>query len=185
MALVDSKSLPIGWKARDFRLPATDGYEYALRAFSDKPGLLLVFTCNHCPYAKASWPLLIELAQKYEKTIGVVAINPNDEDEYPEDSMENMKKLAEKLSLPFPYLRDQSQEIAKQYEAQCTPDIYLFSVKDVSFSLFYHGRINDNWKNTKKAKEHNLEYAIKALVAGKEPPKDQPPSMGCSIKWKS
>lgn len=184
MALVDSKPLPTGWKARDFRLPATDGYEYALRAFSDKPGLLVVFTCNHCPYAKAAWPLLLDLFSKYDDHVGIVAINPNDETVYPQDSFEHMIKLAKKLELPFPYLHDKTQEVAQSYEAQCTPDLYLFSVKEVTFSLFYHGRINDNWKQPKKAKEHNLEDAIKALIKGKKPPKEQPPSMGCSIKWK-
>lgn len=179
-----SQTTPIGWKARDFRLIATDDREYALRAFADKIGLAVIFTCNHCPYAKATWPQLVELSKKYDEHVGFVAINPNDEKAYPDDSFEKMKQYAEKWDVPFPYLRDETQEVAKAYDAQCTPDIYLFTVKDVTFSLFYRGRISDNWKQPKKAKDKSFENAMKALIAGDPPPEEQIPSVGCSIKWK-
>jgi len=184
MSLVNSEPQTPGWKAKDFRLNATDGYEYALRAFSDKKSLLVIFTCNHCPYAKAAWPIFLELFKKYDKNVGIVAINPNDESAHPDDSFEKMQKLVNKMKIPFPYLHDKEQEIAKAYNAQCTPEVYLFSVRDVSFSLYYHGRINDNWRYPKKVKEHSLENAIKGLLSGKQPPEEQLPSMGCSIKWK-
>lgn len=184
MALVYSKQLPLGWIAKDFRLEATDGYEYALRAFSDKNGLCIVFTCNHCPYAKAAWPILVRLNREYQKDIGFVAINSNNPASHPEDSFDKMVKLAKKLNLAFPYLHDSTQQIARDYLVQCTPDPYLFKYKKGKFMLFYHGRITDNWKYPRRVKERNLEDAIKALIKEEEPPKEQPPSMGCSIKGK-
>lgn len=182
MALLQSVKLPIGWQAPDFDLPAVDGKNYNLEYFSNRKGLVIIFTCNHCPYAKASWPILIQMARNYqEKGIGFAAINSNDEQAYPEDSFEEMKKKAEEWNIPFPYLRDESQSVAHQYQAQCTPDIYVF---DEDRRLYYHGRINDNWQEPEKVTKHDLQEALENLLAGKSSLSEQFPSMGCSIKWK-
>lgn len=181
--LLESSKTPVGWQAPDFHLPATDGKTYSLSSFKKKKGIVVVFTCNHCPYAQAAWPLLIELAAKYKKKgIAFVAINPNDEKAYPEDSFAEIKKRVFDWKINFPYLQDKTQEVARAYNAQCTPDIYLLNKNK---KLYYRGRINDNWQDPEEAQEHNLEDAIDSLLAGHPPPKNQPPSMGCSIKWRS
>ena len=191
---VPSISLPLGTRAIDFLLPGTDGRNYSFDDFAAARALVVVFSCNHCPYAKAAWPLLIKLASEYRnKGVVFVAINSNDENQYPEDSFEVMKAKVSEWGINFPYLRDQSQEIARAYQAQCTPDIYVFDYKR---ELYYHGRINDTWPpvekvdgewqtSDKKPKKEELKEAIDALLAGKEPPKVQNPSLGCSIKWRS
>lgn len=182
MALVQSSKTPIGWEAPNFDLPGTNGKSYSLDSFKDAKGLGVVFTCNHCPYARAAWPLLIKLAEDYKaQGVSFVGINPNDEEEYPEDSFEEMKKKVGEWGINFPYLRDQTQGVARAYDAQCTPDIYLF---DQERKLFYRGRINDNWQKPEHVTEENLKVAIENLLRGDPPPENQPPSMGCSIKWK-
>lgn len=179
---VESTTTSVGTRAPDFELPGTDGKTYSLDSFKEAKGLVVVFSCNHCPYARAAWPLLIELADRYrDKGIAFVAINPNDEEAYPEDSFEQMRKKVPEWGINMPYLRDESQEVARAYDAQCTPDIYLF---DSGRKLYYRGRINDNWQEPEKVTEHNLDDAIEALLRGDPPPDRQPPSMGCSIKWK-
>ena len=184
MALTYSEPLPVGWNAVDFELQDTEKEVYSLSDFSDKKGLLIVFSCNHCPYARASWPVLISLYHRYKEEIGFIAVNPNDEAVYPDDSFEEMKKKKAEWDIPFAYLRDESQKMAKQYHAVCTPDPYVFRNEGKVFKLFYHGRINDNWQNPEHVTEKNLEDAIDLLLKGKSPPKNQHPSMGCSIKWK-
>src|SRR3989344_4563216 len=123
MVLLESTKLPIGeYQAPDFDLPGIDGKNYSLAAFTGKKGLVIVFTCNHCPYAQAAWPIIIGLAKEYQpKEIAFVAINPNDSVSFPEDSFEMMKKMAKDWEINFPYLRDKSQDIASKYQAQCTP----------------------------------------------------------------
>ena len=184
MALLNSYDLPIGWDAPDFKLPNTEGNGISPNNFQEKKGLLVVFTCNHCPYAKASWPLVIDLFHKFSKDVGFLAVNPNDAITHPEDSYEIMKEKKIEWNIPFDYLHDASQEIAKAYKAQCTPDLYLLKNTDGAWKLFYHGRINDNWQDPTAVQEKNLEDVLADLVGDKEPPKDQKPSMGCSIKWK-
>lgn len=183
MALLQSKSLTVGdWSAPVFSLPGTDNKTYSLNDLAGNVGTVVFFTCNHCPYAKAAWPILIDLAKLYQGNgISFVAINPNDADAYPEDSFDVMNEKVNEWSIPFQYLRDESQEVAKSYQAQCTPDIYVF---DKYNKLYYHGRINDNWQNPQGVKEENLKDALESLVRGEQPPQDQPSSMGCSIKWK-
>lgn len=189
---IPSITLPLGTQAIDFDLPGCDGKDYALDDFGNARGLVVVFTCNHCPYAKAAWPLLIKLADEYQQEgISFVAINPNDESQYPEDSFEVMKQKVHEWGINFPYLRDKSQETARDYKAQCTPDIYVFNFKR---ELYYHGRLNDAWppvqkvsgvwqQNSQKVKKEELKEALKRLLESKDPPKDQFPSLGCSIKW--
>lgn len=192
MALTPSANLSIGTKAIDFNLSATDGKNYSLESFADARGLVVVFTCNHCPYAKAAWPLLVKLADEYrDHGIAFVGINPNDENQYPEDSFEVMKQKVGEWGINFPYLRDESQETTKIYKAQCTPDIYVL---DGDRKLYYHGRINDRWNELVRAHgdpqalaeviREELKEALDSLLTGKEAPGEQYPSMGCSIKWK-
>ena len=183
MTLLYSEAQPLGWIAPGFTLKGVDEQEHSLEDYLDKKGLLIFFTCNHCPYAKASWPLLVELHKKFGVDIDFIAINSNDPNYEPEDSFDGMKSKATELGLTFPYLFDEAQTVAKSYKAQCTPDLYLFKVVDGSPGLFYHGRINDNWQHPEEAKERNLEDAMQKLVDGQEAPEEQPPSMGCSIKW--
>ncbi len=184
MVLLYSEKLPLDWPAPNFSLPATDGRTYSLSDWQNWQGLLIVFTCNHCPYAKAAWPLLIDLYHQFGKEIAFVAINPNDAESYPEDSFHAMQEKVKEWQIPFPYLRDESQEVARAYQAQCTPDVYLFKNNQREFRLFYHGRINDNWQNPAEVKEKNLEQALVRLLQGGDPPSHQPPAMGCSIKWR-
>jgi peroxiredoxin len=182
MTLLQSKPLSIGdWKAPEFDLKGTDDQMHSLDEFKDAKGLVLFFTCNHCPYAKASWPIMIDLAHEYKnRRIDFVAINPN-EAGHPDDSFEKMKELVSEQKPPFPYLNDADQKVAQEYQAQCTPDVYLF---DADMIVYYHGRINDNWQKLEEVKEENLKNALESLLRGDSPPNLQPPSMGCSIKWK-
>ncbi len=184
MSLTYSTQQTIGWNAPDFSLTGTDGKQHTLQEYTDKKGLLIVFTCNHCPYARAAWPSLKKLHKKYKDAVEFVAINSNDAETYPEDNFEAMLEFAQENELPFAYLHDETQEIAKAYDAQCTPDIYLFTIENQMPKLFYRGRIHDNWKHPEKATEHNLQNALEKLKNGEKPPTNQPPSMGCNIKWK-
>ena len=170
MSLTYSQSIPFGAPAPDFALPGIDGKTYTLSGFKGKKALVIIFMCNHCPYVQAVWDKLIAL-QKEFKTLGVqfVGINANDAETYPEDSFEKMKEYAVEKGQNFPYLRDETQEVAKAYGAVCTPDIFVY---DSEQKLAYHGRVDE------------LGNALKTLVNGEKPSQDQKPSMGCSIKWK-
>lgn len=182
MALTYSQTIPFGQPAPDFSLPAVDEKTYSLQNFADKKALVIVFMCNHCPYVKACIERLIALQNEFG-TSGVqfVGINANDDKTYPDDSFENMKGFVGERKINFPYLRDETQEIAKKYNAVCTPDVFVY---DSNFKLFYHGRIDDNWQEPEKVTRRELAEVLTALLKGAEPPKDQKPSMGCSIKWK-
>jgi len=183
MTLTQSQKVEIDSSAPDFNLLATDGQNYSLHSFRDAKALVIVFTCNHCPYAKAAWPLLVKLAQEFkEKGVAFVAINPNDDKQYPEDSLEMMKQKVDEWQISFPYLRDETQEVARTYGAVCTPDVFVFNQNR---KLYYHGRINDNWQEPQKVTKGELKDAIDALLMSNPPPTDQHPSMGCSIKWKT
>jgi peroxiredoxin len=185
MALLHSTESVIGASAPEFNLKGVDGFHYSLDSFKDKKGLLIVFMCNHCPYVIAIHERLSRLARDFApKGIAVVGINSNDPEIKQADSYENMKKTAKEWDLPFPYLFDETQSVAKSYDAVCTPDPYLFQKKDGEFQLFYRGRIDDSWQDPSKVKEKSLEIAMSALL-GEEPCKlEMIPSMGCSIKWR-
>ena len=116
-----------------------------------------------------------------DKNVQFIGINANESDNYTEDSFEKMSEYAEKWDLNFPYLRDESQEVAKKFKAQCTPDIFVY---DKERKLKYHGRIDDNWQDEEKVTTHELDDAIQALLKGKDPKEEQHPTIGCSIKWK-
>lgn len=166
----------------DFHLKGTDEKVYSLENFKDKKILVIVFMCNHCPYVKAITDRLTGLQEEFaSQGVQFIGINPNDEEAYPEDSFENMKIFYKDRKLNYPYLRDDTQEIARLYDAVCTPDIYVY---DSERKLKYRGRIDDNWKDEKMVTRRELSDAIKKIIEGNEPGKIQNPSMGCSIKWK-
>jgi len=182
MALMYSVDVPLGTRMPDFELKDPFGNVYKSDDLYGDKGLLVVFTCNHCPYAIAVWPRLIRLS-KYAKELGIntVAINPNIHPNYPEDAPEKMIEKIKEWGIPFPYLIDETQEVAKAFKAQCTPDIYLF---DKDHKLVYHGRIDDNWQDESKVTKEELKEAITNLAEGKQINPVQYPSMGCSIKWR-
>ena len=183
MALVQSNGMAVGTLAPAFSLPGTDGETWSLADFADAKALVVVFTCNHCPYAIASEDRLIALQRDYaDRGVRLVAINPNDAVSHPGDSFEKMVERAEAKGFPFPYLRDESQEVARAYDAACTPDVFVF---DADRRLVYNGRIDDSWKDASAVQRQDLRQVLDRTLEG------QPhglaevvPSMGCSIKWK-
>lgn len=169
-------------KAPDFRLPGTDGKEHSLEEFKGKP-LLIIFMCNHCPYVVPKFDYFVELQEKYgPEGLQVLAINSNDAVNYPEDSLEKMKEYSEEYGFNFIYLFDETQEIAKNYGAECTPDPYLF---DSELKLKYHGRFDDAHGDAHlEGKTSEMEDAIKQVLSGQKVTVETLPSMGCNIKWK-
>ncbi len=144
--------------------------------------LVVIFTCNHCPYAKAYEDRIVTLTNHFdEEGVQVVLINSNDAENYPEDSFDAMVKRHNEKNYPFPYCHDESQEVAKAYGALCTPHCFVFNHKRL---LKYKGRVDDNWRDADAVTEHNLHDAIDALVHDKEPPAHEVNAIGCSIKWK-
>ena len=182
MALLENTASNLGMNAPDFDLPATDGRRYSLESFADADALVVMFICNHCPYVKAVRGRLVDLAHAYEDRVAFAAICSNDAERYPDDGFDRMKEIADEYEFPFPYLWDETQEVAEAYEAVCTPDLYLF---DGERHLSYRGRLDDNWKDPDLVTSRDLKDAIDAVLAGDVPDTDQKPSMGCSIKWKT
>ncbi len=182
MTLLKSINVPLGTKAIDFCLKGIDGEMHSLADYDDKEVLVVVIMCNHCPYVQAVDDRLVQLQDKFaERNVQFVGINPNDGIKYPEDNFENMVKRAKEKGYNFPYLRDEDQSVARKYQAQCTPDIYVYNNER---ELCYHGQIDDNWQEPDKVTSHDLNDAIGTLLEGKKPSPNQYPSMGCSIKWK-
>ncbi len=180
---VQSNHLNLGNKIIDFSLKGIDGNTHSPSEHDDKEVLVIMFICNHCPYVKAVIDRLTSLQHKHkDNAVQFIAINSNDPDTYPEDSFENMKIFAEENNFNFPYVIDESQEVARAYDAQCTPDIYVY---DKNRILKYRGRIDDNWKEEDKVTSNELDRAIELLLEGKEIDFQQIPSIGCSIKWKN
>lgn len=182
MVLLNSEKITLGTPAPPFKLKSVDGKPYSIEDFKDKKILIVLFICAHCPYVVAVEERIIQLRKDYEgKSVQLVGICSNDPTDYSEDRPENLKMRAEKLGYGFPYLVDETQEVAKAYGAVCTPDIYVYSPER---TLAYHGRIDDNWKDPSKVSKSELREAIDLILTGKIPPPSQMPSMGCSIKWK-
>ncbi len=180
---VQSTAENIGNDLIDFDLPATDGKTYSPSDFNDKNALIIIFMCNHCPYVKAVVSRLNELQENFSNEgVQFVGINSNDAATYPEDSFDNMKLFAKERGIVFPYLYDETQDVARAYDAVCTPDIYVY---DKQRKLRYRGRLDDNWKDETSVTSKDLEKAIMLILAGKEIDFQQVPSMGCSIKWKN
>lgn len=180
--------LSVGDEAPDFELPGTDGEAYSLADFAEYDALLVVFTCNHCPYAKAKFDLLNDLAAEYENC-AVVGINPNDADEYPDDSYERMCELVDDGSIDYDaYLRDDDGTVADAYGAVCTPDPFLFRRDDEEWRLAYHGRLDDALNPDDEPSDEpgfEMRRAIDAALSGEDVRLEHNPSRGCSIKWPS
>ncbi len=185
MALLYSTHSDLGQEAHPFSLLGVDGKTYSLDSFQGKKGLLIVFMCNHCPYVIAVHERLTRLAKEFEpRGISVIGINSNDPNYKEADSYPNMIKTAKEWGLPFPYVFDETQQVAKAYDAVCTPDPYLYENVNGKFILRYRGRIDDSWKDESQVKEESLKLAMDAIITGSKLNDNQVPSMGCSIKWK-
>jgi len=182
MAAAASANDP-GATAPDFELAATDGRRYRRDAVAGPNGLLVMFICNHCPYVKAALDKIVRDAGALkDHGIGSVAICSNDPTDYPDDSFDNMKALAQRMRFPFPYLWDETQDIAKAYGAVCTPDFFGYSGK---LKLQYRGRLDDAGRSAKPDAPRELFNAMVEVARTGRGPAVQTPSMGCSIKWKS
>lgn len=171
-----------GWKAPDFDLPGVDGKRYRLADVVGPNGLLVMFICNHCPYVKAVRQRIVRDAKELaQHGIHCVAISANDATHFPEDSFENMQRIAVEWDLPFPYLYDESQAVAKTYGAVCTPDFFGFNGQ---LELQYRGRLDESRKETAPDNvRRDLFEAMRQVAKTGHGPADQIPSMGCSIKW--
>ena len=182
MVLLESKvSLQTGDMAPDFELLGIDDKQHSLTNYKDYKGLLVIFMCNHCPYVKAKIDAIKEIHEKFKDRIALVGINSNDSTEYPDDSFENMKIIAQEKEIKFDYLVDGDQEIAKKYGAVCTPDPFLF---DSERRLVFHGKIDNAMKPEDTATEKTMIDNIQKFLDGEKIEKDFDPSIGCSIKWK-
>jgi len=183
MVATVSTMLPLGTKAPDFALPDTKGKTVSLSDFKDASALLVIFMCNHCPFVKHIIDELAKLVKQYQKKgVAVVGINSNDIEAYPEDSPDNMAKLAKEKGLTFPFLYDETQKAALAYRAACTPDFFLF---DKAGSLVYRGQMDDSRPgNNIPVTGKDLKAALDAILEGRQAPEKQKPSIGCNIKWK-
>lgn len=182
MASISPPVCDFGWQAPDFSLPDVDGQLVNLKDSMGEKGLLIMFICNHCPYVKAILPRLISDVKALQALgVNTVAIMSNDPADYPEDRPENMKKLAQEMALPFPYLLDETQQIAKAYDAVCTPDFFGFNAQ---FELQYRGRFDESRKETAPQSSRELFHAMKQVAETGRGPEEQVASIGCSIKWK-
>lgn len=175
-----------GDTAEDFTLKNVDGKEVSLSDYKDQKGVIVIFTCNPCPFAKAYEQRIIKLHQKYDgEGYPVVAINPNDDEVSPEDTFDKMKERATDREYPFPYLKDETQEVYKAYGATRTPHIYLLKNKGGKFKVAYVGAIDDNAMDSSAVTEKYLEDAIQALEEGKSPEPATTKAVGCTIKTKA
>ena len=182
MALTENQDVPPGTPCPDFRLPSVDGKTYARDDFRDRPVLVVMFICNHCPYVQAVEDRIVALNDDYgSRGVQFVGICSNDPTEYPEDRPERLLARWREKGYAFPYLIDASQDVARAFRAVCTPDIYVFGPDR---KLAYHGRIDDSWQHPGRVKRRELAAALEALLAGMKPSREQHPSLGCSIKWR-
>ena len=182
MVLLESQiKLKAGDQAPDFDLIGIDDKNHSLNSYKDFDGLLVIFICNHCPYVKAKVDAINEIHEKFKDRVALVGINSNDPINYPDDSFENMKKVAREKGIKYDYLVDDSQDIAKKYGAICTPDPFLF---DKERKLVFHGRIDNAMNPDDTATEKTMISNIEKLLAGEKIEKNFDPSIGCSIKWR-
>lgn len=182
---IDETGYKVGDIATDFKLKNTDSKLVSLADYKKAKGFIVVFTCNHCPFAQAYEQRIIDLHNKYAaKGFPVVAINPNDKTRAPEDSYENMVIRAKDKKYPFAYVYDESQEIAKKYGATRTPHVYILSKTKAGNKVEYIGAIDDNSEEPKEVTEKYVENAINSLLAGKPVAKSSTKAIGCTIKWK-
>lgn len=175
-------NLQPGDAAIDFTLPGIDGESYTLEDYRDKTAVAVIFSCNHCPYVLAWEDRLIAAQADYaDRGVQFLLINANDATKKPADSFEGMQAHAAEKGFNFPYLHDESQEVAKAYGAERTPEIFLFDQKGV---LRYHGAPDDNYEDPGAVQAHYLRDALDAVLEGEMPPTAQTPPQGCTIKWK-
>ncbi len=172
-----------GWKAVDFQLEGIDGKTYSLEDVRGPKGTLVMFICNHCPYVKSVISRIVsDVSALQEKGISAIAIKPNDTESYPEDSYENMKAFAKAHGFSFPYVIDRSQEVARAYDAVCTPDFFGFNA---DLELQYRGRLDESKTTPIPNARRELFEAMVRIAETGEGPRDQIASMGCSIKWRA
>jgi len=184
MAQTPSQMVPLGTIAPAFVLPdVVTGNSLGLEKLRSDVATLIMFICNHCPYVKHVQEELVRLGKDYlPKGVSIIAISSNDAEKYPDDGPEKMKEVAQQWNYPFPYLYDESQDVARAYDAACTPDFYIF---DKSLQLVYRGQLDDaRPKNNLPVNGKDIRAALDALLAEKPVPADQKPSIGCNIKWK-
>lgn len=182
MASTQTPVCNFGWKAVDFDLAGIDGKRHTLASARGENGLLVMFICNHCPYVKAVRERIVrDCTELKQYGIGAVAIMSNDPTDYPEDSFDNMGKIARQYRFPFPYVLDETQETAKAYGAVCTPDFFGFNAK---LELQYRGRLDASRKDTAAGASRELFEAMVQVAQTGRGPAEQIPSIGCSIKWK-
>ncbi len=184
MVRTASTMLPLGTQAPEFSLPDAEGKTVSLGDFADAPALLVVFMCNHCPYVKHVADGLAKLAREYQgRGVAVVGINSNDVATYPDDAPEKMAEEIKRRGYTFPYLYDETQQVAKAYRAACTPDFFVF---DGQRRLVYRGQMDDSRPESRiEVTGKDLRAALGAVLAGRPVAEDQKPSLGCNIKWKS
>jgi peroxiredoxin len=175
-------NLKPGDNAMPFTLPGVDGGDHALEGYDDRRALAVIFSCNHCPYAQAWEDRMVQIQADYaDRGVQLIAINANDAKKYPTDSFEAMKRRADQKQFNFPYLYDESQEVAHAYGAERTPEVFLF---DAGRILRYHGAIDDNYDNPGAVRNSYLRDALEAVLAGEEPAVNSTQPVGCTIKWK-
>lgn len=184
MALTESTMLELGTTAPDFALPdVVSGKTVRRDDFRGQKGLLVMFICTHCPYVKHVEQGLAQLGKDYAGKLGIVAISSNDAENYPDDNPEGLKAQAQRLGFNFPYLYDESQAVARAYDAACTPDLYLF---DKDLKLVYRGQFDGSRPgNGVPVTGEDLRGALDAVLRGEKPSPNQKASIGCNIKWKS
>ena len=188
MALMHSNQTPVGERAPDFDLPSVDGKNYSLSSFAGADVVVVIFTCNHCPYAIAVEDRLVAIQADYlDKGVRFVAINPNDAQNYPADSFKAMKVRAKEKNFNFPYLVDETQEVARAYDAACTPDLFVLNKNR---TVLFNTRIDDNWQEPEKVTHRDLRLLLDTVLNAPaddsvKPSFEVKPSMGCSIKWKN
>lgn len=185
MSLTPTTQIPLGFKAPDFNLPDTiSGADLSYQDVRGEKGTLVMFICNHCPFVIHVKDQLVQIANDYSnKGIGFVAISANDINTHPQDGPLHMKKTAQEWSFSFPYLYDESQDVARAYDAACTPDFALFNSEDI---CVYRGRLDESRPgNDQSLDGRDMRAAIDAVLNGESIPEPQFPSMGCNIKWKS
>ena len=175
-------NLKIGDKGIPFQLLGVDGSKHALNDYEGKSGVVVIFSCNHCPYVRAWEDRMVQIQADYaSQGVQLIAINANDATQYPDDSFSKMKERARQKKFNFPYLHDETQKVAHAYGAERTPEVFLF---DKNLTLRYHGAIDDNYDDPRAVKEHYLRKALDAVVAGNPAPTQETKPVGCTVKWK-
>jgi peroxiredoxin len=175
-------NLKIGDRALPFNLSGVDGKNHSFAEYSGKNAVAVIFSCNHCPYVRAWEDRMVQMQADYDmKGVQLIAINANDASKYPDDSFEKMKERAKEKHFNFPYLHDESQQVARAYGAERTPEVFLF---DKAGTLTYHGAIDDNYDEPKAVKVKFLREALDATLNGNVPAKTETKPVGCTIKWK-